>query len=110
MGFYDFVPADGTLPIDRFAQANLFKELILGAAKIPQIGGQYDLAGMFGHAAQLGGLRNINRFRINVVPDDAARLGAEAGNLVPIEGGRADGNDDFDQVPSSQISNVGTTS
>lgn len=82
-GFYDFVPVDGTLPIDRFAQANLWKEIIMGISKIPQIGMQYDVAGIFSWMAQLAGLKNITQFKVKVLPNDQMRGMIQAGGVVP---------------------------
>lgn len=83
-GFYDFVPVDGTLPIDRFAQANLWKEVIQGLGAMPQIAGTYDIAAIFSWMAQLAGLKNITQFKLNVMPDQAAAMAAAQGKLVPI--------------------------
>ena len=80
-GFYDFVPVDGTLPIDRFAQANLWKELLTGLYQVPQIAMSYDLGGIFAWMAQLAGLKNITQFRI--MPDQQLAQQVQAGNMVP---------------------------
>lgn len=85
-GFYDFVPVDGTLPVDRFAQANLWKELIMGLQNMPQIAMQYDMAGIFSWVAQLSGLKNISQFRVEVQPDQVMAAAAQAGNVVPMAG------------------------
>lgn len=81
-GFYDFVPVDGTLPIDRFAQVNLWKELFQSILTIPQIGIQYDLGGIFQWVAQLAGLKNITQFKIEVTPDAVLAAQAQQGNSV----------------------------
>ncbi|MGC8807872.1 MAG: portal protein [Thiomonas sp.] len=81
-GFYDFVPVDGTLPIDRFAQANLWKEILMGLAQMPQIASQYDIAGIFSWMAQLAGLKNITQFR--VMSDQALAQQVAAGNMRQI--------------------------
>lgn len=83
-GFYDFVPVDGTLPIDRFAQSNLWKEILMGLTKMPEISQQYDVAGIFAWMAQLAGLKNIKQFRVNVVPDQVLAGQEQAGNVVPL--------------------------
>lgn len=70
-GFYDFVPVDGTLPVDRFAQANLWKELLMQMSRVPQVMSQYDLGKIFGWVASLAGLKNINQFKIQVLPPGA---------------------------------------
>ena len=81
-GFYDFVPVDGTLQIDRFAQVNLWKELFQTVMTIPQIGLQYDLAGIFQWVAQLAGLKNITQFRVQVLPDQMLQMLAMQGNSI----------------------------
>jgi hypothetical protein len=86
-GFYDFVPVDGTLPIDRFAQANLWKEILVGLAQMPQVAANYDIAGIFSWMAQLAGLKNITQFKI--APDQQVLAQAQAGNLVPAKGGNS---------------------
>jgi hypothetical protein len=86
-GFYDFVPVDGTLPIDRFAQVNLWKELMQAMMAVPAIGLQYDLAGIFSWVAQLAGLRNIERFKIQVMPDQILQAMAQQGNSIPAPSG-----------------------
>lgn len=83
LGFFDFVPVDGTMPIDRFAQANMWKEILLGMEKMPMIAMQYDLAGIFSWMAQLAGLKNITQFRLQVAPDQVVQAQAQAGNLLP---------------------------
>lgn len=88
-GFYDFVPVDGTLPVDRFAQANLWKEILLGISQMPQIATQYDVAGIFSWMAQLAGLKNITQFKL--APDQMVQQMAQAGNLVPQKPGGSNG-------------------
>lgn len=90
-GFYDFVPVDGTIPIDRFAQVNLWKELLQAVLAVPAIGIQYDLAGIFQWVAQLAGLRNITRFRVQVQPDAMLQMMMQQGNSVPLSGKKAGG-------------------
>lgn len=63
-GFYDYVPIDGNMPIDRFAQVSLWTQLLGQLRQFPQIAQGYDLAGMFGWIAQLAGLRNVNQFKV----------------------------------------------
>jgi len=51
---------------------------------MPQIAGQYDFGRISGYVAQLAGLKNIEQFKIQVVPDEVAAMGAQAGNSVPM--------------------------
>ncbi len=83
-GFFDFVPVDGTLPVDRLAQANFWKELLVQLARIPELAAQWDFGEMIAHTMTLQGERNVNRFKIQVGQPGATAAGAQAGNLVPL--------------------------
>lgn len=83
-GEFFMEPVDGTLPADRFAQANLWRELLTQVKDVPQVLAQYDLGKIFGYVAQLGGIKNLNRFKVEVTPDEVAMQQAQAGNLVPM--------------------------
>lgn len=84
-GFYDYVPVDGTLPIDRFAQATLWKEIILGLEKVPMIANQYDIGRIFAWMAQIAGLKNISQFKLQVSPDQALLNAAATGQATPAQ-------------------------
>jgi hypothetical protein len=85
-GFFDFVPVDGTLPVDRMAQANLWKELMANIQRMPpQIAQSYDWGKMFGWVASLSGLKNISQFRIQVAPDAMLQQQAQMGNVIPMQ-------------------------
>lgn len=83
-GFYDYLPVDGTLPIDRFAQVNMWTQLLQQMAAAPQVLQQYDLGKIFGFVAQLGGLKNIQQFKIQVADPAMLAQQAQQGNVVPI--------------------------
>lgn len=85
-GFFDFVPVDGTMPVDRYAQAALWKELLQGMAQMPSLMMQYDLGRIFEHVGQLAGVRDVGRFRLQVTPDQVLAAQMQAGNVVPIGG------------------------
>lgn len=85
MGFYDYVPVDGTMPIDRMAQANLWKEIMANVRNMPpQVAMGYDWARIFAWAAVLGGLKNIQQFKVQMVSDATLQGQAQAGNVVPL--------------------------
>lgn len=85
VGYYDFINVDGTLPIDRMAQANLWKELMVGLQRMPpQIMMEYDWSRIFAWVANLAGLKNLGQFKIQVLPPGMA----PPSNVVPIRGGR----------------------
>jgi hypothetical protein len=85
-GKYNFVAVDGTLPIDRFAMAQVWKELLIGAKNFPEIGMQYDLASIFGWIAQMSGIKNLEQFRIQNVDPAAISQLVQSGNIVPLGG------------------------
>jgi hypothetical protein len=87
-GFYNYVPVDGTLPIDKYALASLWKELMVQVRQMPDIALQYDFGRMFEWVAQLAGLKNITQFRTQVVPDPQLLMQAKLGNVVPMTNGR----------------------
>lgn len=87
MGFFDFVPVDGTMPVDRMAQAALWQQMLGGMRQFPQLMMEYDIPAIFSWVAQLAGIRNVDRFKIVVTPDQQLQSRVQAGNVVPIKGG-----------------------
>ena len=85
-GQYDYVPVDGTMPIDRFAMVNMWTNLFGQIRQMPQVLQQYDVGKVFEWVAQLGGLKNIKQFRVQVVPNGQVMPGA-----MPIPIGGANG-------------------
>jgi hypothetical protein len=85
-GFFDFVPVDGTLPVDRFALVNMWSTMLQQMANAPQVLASYDLGKVFGYIAQLGGLKNINQFKIQMADPGILQQQAAAGNVVPLGG------------------------
>lgn len=85
-GFWDYAPIDGTMPVDKLALANLWKEIMLGVGQNEQLMAQYDIGSIFAHVAQLSGAKNINRFKIQTRPDEDIASDVNAGNLVPMGG------------------------
>jgi hypothetical protein len=87
-GFFDFVPVDGSMPIDRLAQANFWKELLGVVAGSEQMAATWDVGAMVGHVMMLQGERNIERFKVQPAMQNPAALQAQAqaGNIVPIGG------------------------
>lgn len=117
-GFYDYVPVDGTMPVDRYAQANLWTQLMNQMKQFPEILATYDVAGIFGVVAQLSGIKSINQFRINTVPDDQIEQQVQAGNTISAQeainaartAGNADERFDLNRVPEpNQVPGMGTT-
>ena len=74
------------MPIDRLAQANFWKELLMQMARVPQLAMQFDMPSMLMHVMKMQGERNIDRFKINVNPLQQLQAQAQAGNVVPLQG------------------------
>lgn len=85
-GFYDFVPVDGTLPVDRFALVSMWGNLMQQMSAAPQVLAQYDLGKIFAYIAQLGGLKNIQNFKIQMGSPEQLTQQAAAGNVIPLGG------------------------
>lgn len=100
-GFYDFVPVDGTLPIDRFQMASLWQQMFAQIARVPDVMMQYDISRIFAYVAQLMGLRNINRFKIVVAQPGQTPEQAAGGNVVNLR--------DPSMTPSPTLPGVGRT-
>ena len=88
MGFFNFVPVDGTLPVDRTAQANLWKDMMSNLRMMPpQVAMGFDWVKIFTWVGSLAGLKNINQFKVQVMPpgmDMTNQVGA--GNVIPMPG------------------------
>lgn len=113
-GSFDFVSIDGTLPIDRLAQANFWKELLMQMARVPQFTMEWDMSGMIAHLMKMQGERNIDRYRRvqpSVMPPGTDIQGqVKAGNLVPIggQGGRGNATAGRTQIPRGTGTSGGT--
>src|SRR5690606_16008782 len=81
-GAYNFVPVDGTAPIDRLAQAYIWNELLVRIARVPQVAAGLNIIGKIGHTMMLQGERNFDRFRIQVMPPGAG----PGPGMVPVGG------------------------
>jgi hypothetical protein len=83
VGDFYFPINDGTLPIDRVAMFDLWQQLFQVLITVQPLAAQYDIPRIFEWIADLGGARNIEQFRVNVVPDMQAQQDAAAGNAIP---------------------------
>lgn len=83
-GFYDYVPVDGTLPVDRLAMANMWLSIMNQLRAYPNLLMQFDIARIFTHIAGLTGVRNINQFRVQTMEQGMLQAQAQQGNVVPL--------------------------
>lgn len=77
VGDFYFPVSDGTLPIDKGALVEVWKEILFGIAQDPVLRQQYDLTKVFEWVAELGGAKNISRFKL-----DPQSMQAQFQNLV----------------------------
>lgn len=87
-GEYYFPVHDGTLPIDRIAQLDIWREIFSTLVQAPELASRFDVGGIFAHIAEIGGAPDLKRFRIDAMPEQQLEQQAQAGNVVPIESGR----------------------
>lgn len=111
MGFYDFVPVDGTLPIDRQAQMAIWMQMFAQIRNMPpEVGMGFDFTKIFSFVAKLGGLKNIDQFRVQVSPDAMLEAQAQQGNVIPIGGGGpAAPSPNSTSPPAKQVPGLGAT-
>lgn len=92
-GFYDYVPVDGTMPVDRYAMAALWQQLMSQMASMPDVMMQYDFGRIFTYVAQLAGVKNLSQFRVQIAPAERLQQLAQQGNVIALggRGGRQSG-------------------
>lgn len=93
VGDFNFPVHDGTLPLDKVAMLDVWKEILLGVAQDMQLRSQFDITAIFEFVAQLGGAKNIEQFKIQMTPDQQIAEAVAGGNVVPLPqlGGPNDG-------------------
>jgi len=63
VGSYNYQVSDGTLPYDKQAMLEAWKEIMFGIAKDPELRQAYSLPNIFRYVAELGGAKNIDSFK-----------------------------------------------
>lgn len=69
-GKFDIVAVDGTMPIDRMAQAQFWQQVLQFTAMDPELQMQYRRADIFSYMARLAGLKGIDKFKMQVISDE----------------------------------------
>lgn len=88
-GDFYFPIHDGTLPIDRIAQLDIWKEILMGVAGDQELRQQFSIPAIFDWVAELGGAKNLSKFKLNMKPDGAVENQAQQGNIVPVNAAAA---------------------
>lgn len=86
VGFYTYIPVDGTLPIDRQALAQVWQSFLKEAMANPQFAAKYDMVKIMAYIANLGGINNLKSFEIDPMSQGAIDQGVQAGQLAPMGG------------------------
>lgn len=68
VGSFNYQVSDGSLPFDKMAMLETWKEILFGVAKDPELRGTYSLPKIFRYVAELGGAKNIDSFRRQELP------------------------------------------
>lgn len=63
VGQFNYQVSDGTLPYDKTALVETWKEIMFGVAKDPELRQNFALSEIFRYVATLGGAKNIDQFR-----------------------------------------------
>jgi len=77
---------DGSLPMDKVALMDIWKQIIGLTLQDPEIRQTYSVPKIFEFVAELGGVKNIKSFKIQQGSPEQIRQQSQAGNLAPIPG------------------------
>jgi hypothetical protein len=66
LGTFNYQISDGSLPYDKMALLEVWKEVFFGISRDPELRQQYNLGEIFDYMAKLGGAKNIDAFRRQV--------------------------------------------
>lgn len=95
VGSYNYIVSDGSLPLDKGALLEQWKEIMMAVAQDPELRQEYSISEIFNYVAQLGGAKNIDSFKRQLPttmpmgaepPADAAALGALTPQMPPMFG------------------------
>lgn len=81
VGDFTFPVNDGTLPLDRVALLDVWKEILMGAMQDQELRSAYSIPKLFAYVAELGGAKNLQSMQLQ--PNAVVQAQAQAGNLVP---------------------------
>ena len=86
VGDFHYPIHDGTLPLDKVALLDAWKELLQAVAQDPVLRQSYSLTKIFEYIAELGGAKNIHQFRLQpqMMPDDQLQNMMNAGAAAPM--------------------------
>lgn len=83
-GDFYFPVHDGTLPLDRVALLDTWKEIFLAVVQNPVLAPIFDAVGMFEYIAELGGAKNLSTFKVQGRGNEEIAGALQAGNVIPL--------------------------
>jgi hypothetical protein len=83
-GGYEYVPVDGSMPIDRVATVNMWTQLLNQFRQSPQLAAQYDIGKIIGWVMQQGGIRNLKQFKVEAQDPEVIAAKVAKGELQPV--------------------------
>lgn len=86
VGDFYFPVHDGTLPLDRVAMLEVWKQIFQVVVSTPGFAQVFDALGIFNYIAELGGAKNLSTFRVQTAGNAEVDAALRAGNLVPAQG------------------------
>jgi len=83
VGDFYFPVHDGTLPFDKVAMLDIWKEILLGVVNQQELQMGFDGTKIFEHVAELGGAKNISSFRRQQMPGGGPIPGVMQPQVAP---------------------------
>jgi hypothetical protein len=88
-GDFYFPVHDGTLPLDRVALLEVWREIFMAIIGNPLLAQQFDALGIFEYIAELGGAKNLSTFKVQTASNEGIAQAVAAGNMIPAGGAGA---------------------
>lgn len=85
-GDYYYPVNDGTMPLDKVALLDIWKQIIGLTLQDPEIRKNYSVPKIFEFVAELGGAKNIRSFKIQQGSPEQISQMSQQGDLAPIPG------------------------
>jgi hypothetical protein len=85
-GGYEYVPVDGSMPVDRVATVNMWAQLLNQFRQYPGLAEQYDVGKIIGWVMQQGGIKNLKQFKVEAMDPEVIAAKRAKGELMPIGG------------------------
>lgn len=86
-GSFNYQVTDGSLPLDKAALTEVWKEILFGIARDPELRQSFSLVEVFKYVAELGGAKNIDSFqqqpRPMIAPPGQEPSGQPVGAAIP---------------------------